>query len=317
MSTLNKKTTLLASILFCSSLSAAETALTNISLEQDENGNFHPSIFIPVYYGSDNQFRAGVGFTSSTSQTQDTINNFSDSKSILVSNEQDLLLNYITYNAKFSAFTLSTGLQSNFSKIKNNEFGYIHDKDNLFGNGADYYIAFDNSVNLDIMSHAVILQASVPLGKYLFSRTNATISPYTTINVKQSTIFKPLVNRTGIRDSSTVQDLSYSFYYEMQTNLNSLIDVGFSATYVYQPLKYNIAQVGISGGAYIFEDALVDSTEITTRYSVQLIINKNLIGGLNPSIGYGIEKLDRENNLNGKTISTDKKIFTLGVQKRF
>ena len=107
------------------------------------------------------------------------------------------------------------------------------------------------------------------------------------------------------KDSST-QDLAYSAKYELQTKTDFLVNLGFTASYSNQPLKYEAVA-----------NTKVDSNEITQVYLAKLIFNKKFMGGLNPSVGYGVEYLDTKNNFDGSTVSTDRTVFTLGLEKRF
>lgn len=317
---------LLSTILLALSLNANETSdsnilndftLTNISFNMDEDGNLNPSIFIPIYYGSSKQFYSAIGYSSTNSQEVEVLDKFNDSKNAFISSSKDLTLNYITYKSSLFEYAVSVGIESSFSDVENNEFGYIHDSNNFFGNGTDYYISFDNNVELDIQRHAITADIVVPMGEYFSSRLFTSISPYTTIGVNQSTIFKPLVNETGTSSSSTVQDLAYTFRYDGLIKTGTFFDIALVAYYDNQPLKYDIAQIAESGENYIFETNTIDLNEITTRFIGKILLDIEVLGELNPSIGYGIEKIDRKNNITNETISTDKTFFTVGFEKMF
>ena len=296
---------------------SANSTLTNISFNMDEDGNLNPYLFIPIYYGISKQFYSSIGYSSTNSQEVEVLDGFSDSKNAFVSSSKDLTINYITYIYSLFGYEVSTGIESTFSDVNNNEFGYIHDNNDFFGNGTDYYISFDNSIELDIQRHAIRADIVVPMGKYLTSRFFTSISPYTKIGVKQSTIFKPLVNETGVSSSSTVQDLSYTFRYDGLIKTGTFFDIALVAFYGYEPLKYDIAQLAKSGSDYIFETNEIDTVEVTSRYIAKLLFNVEVLGGLKPSIGYGIENLKRTNNTLGTTSSIDKTIVTFGFEKMF
>ena len=318
---------LLSTILLTATISANETTesnllldtftLTNISFNMDEDGNLNPNIFLPIYYGSSKQFYSAIGYSSTNSQEVEVLDKFSDSKNAFISSTKDLTLNYITYKSSLFGYAVSVGVESTFSDVQNNDFGYIHDSANYFGNGTDYYISFDNNTELDIKRHAIRADIVVPLGEYFSSRFFTSISPYTTIGVKQSTIFKPLVDETGTSSSSTSQDLAYTFRYDGLIRTGTFFDIGLVAYYDHQPLKYDIAQITENSGSYVFETNTIDTTEATTRFVGKVLFNIKILGGLNPSIGYGKEKLDRKNTLTGETISTDKTFFTVGFEKIF
>ena len=120
---------LLSSLLMTSVLSAEEInnsedivdnilTRTDISFAIDEDGNLNPTIFVPFYYGSENQFFSGIGYTSGKSSEVDSVNHFSDSKNSLVSDSQDLLLNYISYTTSLFGLKTSVGVQSTFQRLK-------------------------------------------------------------------------------------------------------------------------------------------------------------------------------------------------------
>jgi len=295
---------ILSGLLLASTLGAVETTLTNISFVQDENGNLNPNIFIPVYYGSDNQFYSAVGYTSGTFSETGTLGATQDSKTSLVSNRTDVTLNYITYILPISSFSFSFGINSRFSKIENSEFAYQQS-----AAGSEYFV-IDNKTDIEVQSHNLEIQALVPLGKYFNSRLTVNVSPYTTIKVQNDAEVKSSIGSTPLtKSSTTVQNISYGSLLELQTNLDFFVNFGFVGGYSNEPLKYNIV-----GSA---PDDLVDTDEVTTTYLIKVIFDKELLGGINPSIGYGIEYLDVKDNIGGGTVSTNKTLFTLGVEKRF
>jgi len=304
-------------MLLVTSLNAQDTTLTDISFNMDDDGNLNPSLFIPVYYGNSNEFYSAIGFTSSNSKEVEVLDSFSDSKNASISSSNDLTINYITYKSSLVGFDVSIGLESTISDVINNEFGYIHDASNSFGQGSDYYIAFDNEIELDIKRHAIKADIVLPMGEYITSRLSTSISPYTTIGVEQSTMFKPLVKEKGTSSSSNTQSLAYSFKYEMEIKTGSLIDIGLMASYNNQPLKYDIAQLGMNKNDYVFNTNTIDANEITTSYMVKILFNKEVLGGLKPLIGYGIEKLDSKDNISGVTTSSDKSIISIGFERMF
>jgi len=322
---------LISSLLLLSTLNAEATnlvdnikenlsdtfTLTRISFDMDEDGNLNPNLFIPYYYGSQQQFYSSVAYSSNNLTESNVLDNFNDSKNALVSNSEDFTLNYITYKTSFFGLQTSFGIESTFSTIDNNEFGYIHDSDDIFGNGSDYYIAFDNTIELDIQRHALRADIVIPMSKYFSSRLFASISPYMSINVSQSTIFKPLINETGTSSSSTTQDISYTLRYDGLIQTGTFVNIGLEAYYDAQPLKYNIAQLAQKSGSFLFETNEIDTLETTTRFIAKLLFDVEVLGGLNPSLGYGIEKIQTKDNLTGDTTTADKTIITFGVEKLF
>lgn len=300
---------LLASTLLASTLSASDT-LTKITFEQDEDGKLNPNILVPIYW-SDSLYST-LGYKSSTTKDISGVNNFSDSKSGLVSSQDDTAINWLSY--KLGNYTI--GLQTNFLNIDNNEFGYIHDSANVFGNGADYYIAFDNDIELDIIKTGIYLDYNKKIDN-LTMKLSSTIYPSTKIDVKQSTIFKPLSNDTGTSSSSTSQDLGYAMKLEAFYDTGAFVKFGAQYSYDFAPAKYDIAQLAQVNGNYTFQTATVDTDETTTKYLAKIYFDKKVLGNLIPSFGIGKIKSQVKNNNSGNKTTKNQDLFSLGFEARF
>lgn len=290
-------------------LIASELTRTELSFERDENGNINPKVYIPIYYGANNQFYSGIGYTAFNTQSVEELANFTDSKIADVSDVQTLELNYISYISKYEGFDISIGVGSLFSQIKNNEFGYINDSGN--------YISLDNATKLDIQRHGILLQLEIPISTFLSTRLSTNVAPFSTISVDQETLIKPLISEVGMSQSSTTQELSYAVKFEAQTSFKGWIDFGLVAYYDYQPLKYDIAEVSDNGSSYVFETVTKDTLETTMGVTGKIVINVDVMGGLKPSFGYGIEKFERTSKNDDIKNTYDRTIMTLGLEKRF
>lgn len=139
-------TKLLISTLLLATTLAANDTLTQINFEQDSDGNLNPNIMLPIYWTEAYDTYSAIGYTTSTTKSIDKLNNFENSKNASISNNKSFMLNW--YTKVFGKYRV--GIQTNFIDKQNNEFGYIHDSDDIFGNGSEYYIAFDNDVDIDI-----------------------------------------------------------------------------------------------------------------------------------------------------------------------
>ena len=308
--------TLLLSFLF-SQLYAQNLAQTTISFNIDDNQNINPTIFIPFYYGKDKQFYSAIGYLSSNTQKVEKIDKFSDSKNAYISTTKELMLNVLSYQTKIFNYQTSVGISTIFIDRVDNEFGYIHDTENIFNQSTDEYISFDNEINIDIQSYAIDADITIPIGKYFDSRLSITISPYTKLKVKQSTFFKPLIDEVGKSNGSTTQNISYSVRYDAVIKTDTFFDIGFMSSYSNRPLKYDIAQLEYINNNYQFEKSRVNIKETTLKYVVKLLLNIKVIGELKPSIGYGIERLKVKDNLTNKIDLSNEKIVVFGVEKRF
>lgn len=145
-------TKLLISTLLLATTLAANDTLTQINFEQDSDGNLNPNIMLPIYWTEAYDTYSAIGYTTSTTKSIDKLNNFENSKNASISNNKSFMLNW--YTKVFGKYRV--GIQTNFIDKQNNEFGYIHDSDDIFGNGSEYYIAFDNDVDIDITKNKPI-----------------------------------------------------------------------------------------------------------------------------------------------------------------
>lgn len=299
------------------SLFAMESTLSHISFEADENGNLNPNIFIPLYYGSQNQFFSAISYKTSSYQTTKTLDKFDESKSSFSSNAQDLNINYFSYITTMLGMEFTFGVESTFSQTSQLEFGYIHDKDQVFNQGSNYYIAFDNEVDLTQQKHSLRVNIVLPITKSFNARVSTIVSPLSILSVDQNTLFKPLVTQEGSSSSTTMQDLSYNINFEAQYNTPYYFKLGFVATYDYLPLKYDLAQLNGDSNGFFFESNLVDYTQSTIEFLGKIILDIDMLGGLNPAFGYGIKKLNTKNNLKDEITTIDQNIFSFGFEKRF
>jgi hypothetical protein len=312
------KIILVAFVIFCISTNInadeQQQTLTEISFSQDDEGNLNPDIFIPIYYTDSKSLYSGIGYSSSNKKDIKKLDSFSNSKNALVSSTKKLSINYISYQGSILFF----GIKSEFIDAKNSEFGYIHDSDNLFENGTDYYISYDNDIELDIKRHGIAMGAKFNIvDSILPSRFSSNIYPYTSIGVKQKTIFKPLVKETGTSSSSSLQDLSYDLKYEIYTNFNSWIDFGVAAQYSYQPIKYDIAQLKKVDNSYKFIKNEIDEVVTTKVYTAKIIFNKKILGGLNPYVGVSKTYTATKDRKKDKTTYSNKKLVLVGIEKKF
>ena len=289
--------------------------LAQISMNFDEEKNVNPSLFIPIYYGNSDKFYSAISYVASNSSSTEKVYGFKDSKSAFMSNTKSLVLNYISYKSSIFNLKFSVGVESTLSYIENNEFGYIHDSANIFNQGTDYYISFDNIVELNLKKHAIRADIELPFGSYINSKLSASLSPYSTVGVKQTTIFKPLADKTGYSSSTTNQDISYNFKYDIQTDFGTFLDIGFTVAYNNQPLKYDVAVLTDKENSYSFQKQTVDVDEIRTSYMAKIYFDISIMGGLKPFIGYGKEKLKKKDGI--ETISTDMTLYSFGFESKF
>lgn len=280
----------------------------NISFETDSNGDISPNLFFPIYW-SQNLF-SGIGYTSSKNIENSTIQNFSDSRESKAINQQNLKVNFLSKKFKKEKYSFSIGLIGEYINIENTQFGFIHDKNSLFQKG-DIWIAFDNSLDIEVLKYGLYFDVTSKLHKKIFLRLSGDITPTAKVKLAQNTRFKPLVLEGKKFENSSTQDFSYSLLLEMMFQTDLGFSLGAEYEYIFFPLKYNLAVLGKNGGNYFFQTSKIESETVTDSWIIKLILDKKILGDMQPSIGFGKSRIVE----NSKTTNND--IIRFGIEKRF
>ena len=303
--------------LFCAALQAtAATETINdrfaFDLVQGDSGSVDPSVFIPIAW-SENWF-SGFGYRQTKTVTQDTIAGFVDSKVSTSTSDRRTRLNVISYQNKISEnLRYSVGADYDFSQIKKAEFGYFH----LVSGTIDDYVAFDNNVDIDVSG--VGIRGDLTWGKktdFALLRLGMLLAPSNTLDVEQSTDFKPIVPTTGTSTSSVSQDLGYLLRLESRFRIFPILNIGLEAGYELLPLKYDVAVLD-PNTLNSFATARVDVHEKTTRIGIRFIFQYEVVGELYPVIGAFNQKLEIEDQVNGFTESSSNTFYTFGITGAF
>lgn len=293
-----------------------DTSLFGIELNTDEQGHINPRFEHSFSYGSHDQFEFGVGYEVTNYSENTVVDGFSDSKNAFFSTVKNITLDYFSYKKKLKNSALVFGLSSEYETSENNEFGYIHDSQNLFKNGADYYIAFDNNIDIKAIRHSIFTEAKHRSNAFITS-ISARVSPYSTLNVKQDTMFKPLLNTNGNSTSSQPQKMSYRASWEGRTNTSAMLDLGVYASYASKPVKYNLEQLATSNSGYVFEKNTIDTTEEILNYQARVYFKLKSFG-VKPYIGYSlIKRTIKDNKSTSGNTTYNKTLWSIGIEDTF
>jgi hypothetical protein len=200
------------------------------------------------------------------------------------------------------------------TKIDRTEFGFIHD--DRFGTGNEW-IAFDNSVELDIWRYGIYLDLSANPTDYLLLRVSADLTPSASVDITQETRFKPLVDEDVKFEESTTLDFSYKVLGEVTVKTPWLVSFGGEYSYEFFPLNYDIKMLSQDSGQYFFQTSTVDTETETKSWILKLIFNIDAVGGMNPSIGFGNREITSTNLATDSETTTDEQIIRFGFEKRF
>jgi hypothetical protein len=306
----------LATLLTCIALQAiAEYNIDDrfvFDLVQGDSDSVNPSTFIPIAWNE--HWFSGFGYSQIKTITQDAITGFADSKVSSSTTDRRTRLNFISYQDSISdSMSYSIGADYDFSKIEKTEFGYFH----LVSGAVDDYIAFDNRVDIDVSG--IDIRGDLTWGKksdFALARLSMIFAPSNTLDVDQSTDFKPIVPATGTSTSSVKQDPGYLLRLESRFRVFPILNIGLEAGYELLPLKYDVA-VFDPTTLNSFTTARIDVHEQTTRVGIRFIFQYETVGNLYPVIGFFNRKVKVEDQVNGFSESTSDNFYTLGITGAF
>lgn len=281
-------------------------------LVQGDSGSANPSMFIPIAW-SEHWF-SGLGYRLTKTSTQDSISGFTDSKVSTSTTDQRSRLNFISYQNKINdKLSYSLGADYDFSEIKKSEFGYFH----LVSGTIDDYVVFDNNVDIDVSG--IDIRGDLTWGKktdFALVRLGMILAPSNTLDVEQSTNFKPLVPTTGTSSSSVKQDFGYLLKLETRFRVFPILNIGLEAGYELLPLKYDVAVLDPST-LNSFATARVDVHEQTTRVGIRFIFQYETVADLYPVLGVFNRDIEVKDQVNGFTENTSDTFYTFGITGAF
>ncbi|RDH80726.1 MAG: hypothetical protein DIZ80_17005 [endosymbiont of Galathealinum brachiosum] len=274
-----------------------------------DDGKITPDAFIP--YRWDKHWFSGLGFRSGSSQTNDVIDGFSDSRIGTSTEENRLKINAITYERASGITKWSVGFDLEVIDIGKLEFGYFQLPASFGGD----YVAFDNEIDITVLKPNFNTDIAWSLLDHnLLMRLGLSFSPISQLDVDQTTRFKPLVPGEGAGTSSMEQDVSYAVSFESVYKTGGSINVGFLADYELLPQKYDLQVLNSSANAFITET--IELEEVTIRFGLRMLFTQTL-GGLYPVIGVHLESVDVTDVVKGGSNKETREYIVFGLENRF
>jgi len=277
---------LLTIILFTSHLAAKENSIKGVivNLNVNEEGAVSPDFFIPYYWN--NQLYTGIGYQSWEDTSQDAVDGYSESRISENNKFSQWRLSLLNWQSKPKPFMFTLGAELQQTEMNKYEFGYIHFPDNLGGE----WVAFDNDVNVKV------IQPTINAGMRWTNQANTLavfieglVTPLSLLDLDQKTEFKPIINDTGISSGRNKQDLSWEINSNMEYKTDIFADLGFSVSYEYLPLSYDLATLDYNSNtsAFSFSTSNIEIEQIVMTWEVELILKVNILGDAKPKIGFG------------------------------
>jgi hypothetical protein len=297
-------------LVFVSNFCYSANYRTKIQLEDNGGVGIPPQLSLPFDW--ENGFSSMLGYSSYSERKEQTVNGFAESKNAVLASGWELKINWLTYELS----NFSVGLVTNYSNTNRTEFGYIHDSEQLFGQGGDYYISFDNEVDIERLQTGINLVYHLRLSN--FDIHNAIeVTPQNSLSVKQNTLFKPLVNELGESRVKTSQSVAYNYALSAFYTGLPYIDLGVEFEHQFQPLKYQFVQLAINDQDFVFQESTVDTEEITNQYMFKLALKRTVLGELSPTIGFGSRSIKTKDLVESKSVTNSDNIVTFGLESTF
>lgn len=298
-----KKLILLTAI---STMLLADTAdRMQINLNTDKNGNTNPDTFIPIYW-SDSMFSA-LGFSSSNSYEVNSLSSITNSRIGTTVDEKIMKLNLLTYEHKSDSLTYALGAEIENIKINKQEFGYFEFLSDI--------IAADNSIEIDMLKPNIKADVTYKT-KDLLLRLGTVISPTSTLDVKQTTVFQPLVTTNGTSSSSASQDLSYNLNLALKYKLSPFMTLQLNSNYSFLPMKYDLAVLNNTANGFTTDTIEIEETTMSNMIKIAFNID-TFSTELSPSIGYGIQSISSKDVVSNATTDLDNSMWMIGFEGRF
>ena len=285
-----------------------------VDLGLDEDGKTAPEAFIPFDWGDG--WSSGIGIRSRQSDSNETIENFADSRVATSVSEDRLRLNLFTYEKSDS--NSYWGFGADFEQVITDklQFGYFQMPNPYIPNPAvaGEYVAFDSEVEVVITKPNVFADYTSKSDAVNF-RAGVSISPASSLSVDQETRFIPLISSAGTSSSSDGQDLSYNLSLELEYKTGGSVNIGFGYYYEFLPMKYDVAALNTTADG--FKSTTIDVEQATTRMAIRLIFNNPIAGKLKPVIGYVVEDIETTDVSDGSSDTDSKNIISFGLESRF
>lgn len=147
-------------------------------------------------------------------------------------------------------------------------------------------------------------------------RVGGVISPFSTIDVKQTTLVQPLITTNGESHSNLSQNISYDIKLAFKYKLTSWMTLHANSDYTFLPISYDLAIANVPQDSYDISTIQVEETRMTNSVKISFNID-SFSKELSPSIGYAMQSASSKDVTNNTKSSLDTNIWILGFEGRF
>lgn len=267
-----------------------------LDVSLDDETKVHPDIHIPFTLNHD--ISAAISYYSTATYENEKVLNIADSKK-----KSDI--NYKTLNVYPVLWKLEkdvVGLDIQVLDIDKKQSGFF----TIAGQTTN----FTNDLSIQMIKPSLFYRFNNLTSKDTGAIYNVSISPYSKLDVSQSTAFTGALNLSGSRDGDS--DSSFSFRagldgrYKFPSGRKSYYDF----QYEYLPLKYKLDVLDTNGQ---FNSESFDVVEHIIKASYKISLDMNLFG-LKPVLGVGYEITNGEEKNASDHYSYERFMLVFGIE---
>ncbi|MDF1880697.1 hypothetical protein JHD50_05160 [Sulfurimonas sp. MAG313] len=123
---------------------------------------------------------------------------------------------------------------------------------------------------------------------------------------------------TGFPTANGTSNENLDLIYEIRGNINyqplNYLTIGLEGRYRYVPLKYSLQ---LARADNTFETVNYDTEEKTFFYGTYMMFNTELLYGLQPTVGFYIEKIQGVEKVSNSSYSLSNEYVSLGLRSSF
>ena len=294
---------LLSTTLF-SSVAASEDNSARIDPDRliydfsiDEKDKFRPDLFIPFSWTDD--LYGAVSYLSTSDYETEKVLGIQDSNK-----DSEVIYNTLNiYPLLWKTDSHTMGLDIELLDIDKKQSGY-------WVSGVDTF-NFQNAVEIKVIKPAFYYQFNNLSSKYNGVLFSASLSPYSSLDVNQSTVFTGALSQSGSSSSEGESNVSFRLNLNGRYRFSNGLQSFFDFKYEYLPLEYELNVLQASGS---FAVEKFDVVENIYKISYKIQLDKDLFYGLKPTFGISHERTDGENQVSGSTYDYARTMFVFGLE---
>ena len=263
----------------------------------DEEDNFHPDINLPLAW--DENISSAVSYYSTADYDTRRVLNIANS----VNNEE---INYSfinVYPVLWKSGNNTIGLDIGIIDIEKEQLGSFADTGGT--------VNFFNILDIQVIKPSLFYRFNQLTDRENGVLYGVSFSPYSELDVSQSTAFSGAINQSGTSDGATESSISFRLEIDGRYQFSSGLQSYYGFQYEYLPMEYTLAVLDQNGN---FTPQTFDVLEHIFKASYKIKLKTELFSGLRPVIGISYEKTDGEDSNSGNDYSYERYLVVFGIE---